>query len=32
VLAQRTLYCLRAIGVVEAAGKRGRAPLHAVSG
>jgi hypothetical protein len=31
VLAQRTLYCLRAIGVVEAAGKRGRAPLHAVS-
>jgi hypothetical protein len=31
MLAQRTLYCLRAIGVVEAAGKRGRAPLHSVS-
>ena len=31
VLAQRTLYCLRAIGVVEPAGKRGRAPLHALS-
>lgn len=30
MLAQRTLYCLRAVGVVEAAGKRGRAPLHAV--
>ncbi len=29
MLAQRTLYCLRAIGVVEPAGKRGRAPLHA---
>ena len=28
MLAQRTLYCLRAIDVVEAAGKRGRAPLH----
>lgn len=27
-LAQRTLYCLRAIGLVEQAGKRGRAPLH----
>ena len=27
-LAQRTLYCLRMIGIVEAAGKRGRAPLH----
>jgi len=27
-LAQRTLYCLRAIGIVEPAGKRGRAPLH----
>ena len=27
VLAQRTLYCLRAIGLAEAAGKRGRAPL-----
>jgi len=32
VLAQRTLYCLRAIGVVEPAGKRGRAPLHALTG
>ena len=32
VLAQRMLYCLRAIGVVEPAGKRGRAPLHALTG
>ena len=32
VLAQRTLYCLRAIGIVEPAGKRGRAPLHVRSG
>jgi hypothetical protein len=31
VLAQRTLYCLRAIGIVEPAGKRGRAPLHALA-
>jgi hypothetical protein len=31
MLAQRTLYCLRAIGIAEAAGKRGRAPLHALS-
>ncbi len=30
-LAQRTLYCLRATGIVEPAGKRGRAPLHAQS-
>ena len=30
VLAQRTLYCLRSIGLVEHAGKRGRAPLHAL--
>jgi hypothetical protein len=30
VLAQRTLYCLRAMGIVEPAGKRGRAPLHAL--
>jgi hypothetical protein len=30
LLAQRTVYCLRAIGLVEAAGKRGRAPLHAL--
>ena len=29
LLAQRTLYCLRTIGIVEPAGKRGRAPLHA---
>ena len=29
VVAQRTLYCLRTIGIVEAAGKRGRTPLHA---
>ena len=31
VLAQRTLYCLRAIGIVERAGMRGRAPLHALT-
>ena len=31
VLAQRTLYCLRAIGIVEPAGKRGHAPLHVLS-
>ena len=30
-MAQRTLYCLRTIGVVEPAGNRGRAPLHALS-
>jgi hypothetical protein len=30
LVAQRTLYCLRAIGIVEPAGKRGRAPLHAL--
>ena len=29
LLAQRTLYCLRMTGIVEPAGKRGRAPLHA---
>jgi len=29
LLAQRTLYCLRMIGIVEPAGRRGRAPLHA---
>jgi hypothetical protein len=28
-LAQRTLYCLRTIGIVVPAGKRGRTPLHA---
>jgi hypothetical protein len=28
VLAQRTLYCLRTIGLVEPAGKHGHAPLH----
>ena len=28
LLAQRTLYCLRTIGIVEPAGKRGRTPLH----
>lgn len=27
-LAQRTAYCLRAIHIIEAAGKRGRAPLY----
>ena len=31
MLAQRTLYCLRAVGIVEAAGRRGRAPLHVVT-
>jgi hypothetical protein len=30
VLAQRALYCLRAIGIVEHAGKLGHTPLHAV--
>jgi hypothetical protein len=30
VLARRTLYCLRSIGIVERAGKRGHAPLHAL--
>jgi hypothetical protein len=29
-LAQRALYCLRSIGIVERAGKRGHAPLHAL--
>ena len=29
--AQRTLYCLRTIGIVEPAGNRGRAPLHALT-
>jgi hypothetical protein len=28
LLAQRTAYCLRAIDIIEAAGKRGRTPLH----
>ncbi|MHB8690316.1 MAG: hypothetical protein ACYDHH_03630 [Solirubrobacteraceae bacterium] len=28
VLAQRIVYCLRANGLLEAAGKRGKAPLH----
>jgi hypothetical protein len=32
MLAQRTLYCLRAIGIAEPAGRRGRTPLHALSG
>jgi hypothetical protein len=31
LLAQRTLYCLRMAGIVEPAGKRGRAPLHALA-
>jgi len=30
-LAQKTAYCLRAIGVMEPAGRRGRTPLHQVS-
>jgi hypothetical protein len=28
LLAQRMVYCLRALGLLEAAGMRGRAPLH----
>jgi hypothetical protein len=28
MLARRALYCLRAMGIVEPVGKRGRAPLH----
>jgi hypothetical protein len=32
LLAQRTLYCLRTIGIVEPAGKRGHAPLHVRTG
>ena len=31
-LAQRTAYCLRALGVLEDAGHRGRAPLHRRAG
>jgi hypothetical protein len=31
VLAQRTVYCLRSIGIVERAGKRGHAPLHVLT-
>jgi hypothetical protein len=30
-LAQKAVYCLRAIGVIETAGMRGRAPLHQLS-
>jgi hypothetical protein len=28
LIAQRAVYCLRAVGVIEPAGQRGRAPLH----
>lgn len=28
LLAQRVVYCLRMMGIIETAGKRGRAPLH----
>ena len=31
LLAQRTAYCLRMIGLIEPAGKRGRTPLHQAS-
>jgi hypothetical protein len=31
VLAQRTAYCLRAVDIIEAAGKRGHTPLHRVT-
>jgi hypothetical protein len=30
VLAQRAIYCLRSVGIIESAGKRGHAPLHAL--
>ena len=32
MLAQRTLYCLRSLGIVDRAGKLGHAPLHVVTG
>lgn len=32
VLAQRAAYCLRHLGLIEPAGMRGRAPLHAARG
>jgi hypothetical protein len=32
LLAQRTAYCLRAVKIIEAAGKHGRAPLHRIPG
>jgi hypothetical protein len=32
LLAQRIVYCLRAIGALEPAGRRGRAPLHRKAG
>jgi hypothetical protein len=28
LLAQRTAYCLRVVGLIESAGKRGSTPLH----
>lgn len=28
LLAQRTVYCLKAVDIIEASGKRGRTPLH----
>ncbi len=31
LLAQRAMYCLRALGLVEPAGRRGRAPLYALA-
>jgi hypothetical protein len=31
LLAQRTAYCLRAVNILAAAGKRGRAPLYQIS-
>jgi hypothetical protein len=31
LLAQRAVYCLRAVGIVDPAGRRGRAPLHAIA-
>ncbi len=32
LLAQRTAYCLRAVKIIEPAGKRGRTPLHRQAG
>jgi hypothetical protein len=31
LLAQRTAYCLRAVNIIEAAGKHGHVPLHRIS-
>jgi hypothetical protein len=31
LLAQRTAYCLRAVNIIDSAGKRGRASLHRIT-